>query len=132
MVGHGGENRGGWWWCSPLNRIRSAMEGGQLVKWAFYSSTPSGKARRVLASHTHTHRGTALSTCAFQRQCGQQHGVSEAWRQRLAAVCSGHGRQLRQGDVHLWFSRLSWQKGVRYSEQGEAEKGAPMHGLCAR
>jgi hypothetical protein len=26
-VGRGGENRGGWWRCSPFNRIRSVMEG---------------------------------------------------------------------------------------------------------
>jgi hypothetical protein len=27
MVGRGGKNKGGWWRCSPLNRIRPAMEG---------------------------------------------------------------------------------------------------------
>jgi hypothetical protein len=26
-VGRDGENRGGWWWCSPLNRIQTTMGG---------------------------------------------------------------------------------------------------------
>jgi hypothetical protein len=115
-LGRGGENRGGWWQCSPLNRIRLAMEGWTIGQVGLLLRRTRGQSgASVSVSHM---RIAAATRPARRRQpglapvaiCSMQRTRAEAraWRCPLAVV-----RKVRWRDVVPWRPHGGGMRAIR-------------------